>query len=289
MREAGVNLVSVGIFSWALLEPEPGRLRLRLARPRSSTCSGRTGSPSTWRRRPRRRRRGSSARIRRSCPITRDGVRLEFGSRRHYCPSSPVFREATVRIVEQLARRYGSHPALAMWHVSNEYGCHMPACYCAGLGRRTSARWLRDALRRDRGAEPARGERPSGASATATGRRSSRRGGRRRPSTRPRRSTGRGSRRMPCSRATRRSGRCSTELAPGIPVTTNFMNTFQPVRLLGVGRPRGRGHARLVSRSRRPRRARVGGAELRPDALARRRTGRGSCSSTRRAPSTGGR
>ena len=24
MREAGVNLVSVGIFSWALLEPEPG-------------------------------------------------------------------------------------------------------------------------------------------------------------------------------------------------------------------------------------------------------------------------
>ncbi|HEX6195000.1 MAG TPA: beta-galactosidase, partial [Jiangellaceae bacterium] len=25
MREAGVNLVSVGIFSWAILEPEPGR------------------------------------------------------------------------------------------------------------------------------------------------------------------------------------------------------------------------------------------------------------------------
>src|SRR5690242_9334550 len=28
MQEAGVNLVSVGIFSWALLEPEPGRYEL---------------------------------------------------------------------------------------------------------------------------------------------------------------------------------------------------------------------------------------------------------------------
>ena len=74
--------------------------------------------------------------------MTADGVRFEFGSRRHACPSSPAFREATVRIAEQLARRYGSHPALAMWHVSNEYGCHLTACYCA-----TSAehfrRWLR--------------------------------------------------------------------------------------------------------------------------------------------------
>ena len=27
----------------------------------------------------------------------------------------------------QLAKRYGSHPGLILWHVSNEYG---GACYC---------------------------------------------------------------------------------------------------------------------------------------------------------------
>ena len=74
-------------------------------------------------------------------PVTADGVRLEFGSRRHYCPSSPVFREASVRIAEQLARRYGEHPALAMWHVGNEYGCHVPACYCE-VSAEHFRRWL---------------------------------------------------------------------------------------------------------------------------------------------------
>ena len=54
----------------------------------------------------------------------------EFGSRRHYCPSSPHFREASVRIAEELARRYGGHPALAMWHVGNEYGGHVTECFC---------------------------------------------------------------------------------------------------------------------------------------------------------------
>ena len=59
-----------------------------------------------------------------------DGVRLSHGARQHYCPSSPVYREAAGRVVEALATRYASHPALAMWHVGNEFGCHVPACYC---------------------------------------------------------------------------------------------------------------------------------------------------------------
>ena len=29
-----------------------------------------------------------------------------------------------------MAQHYHDHPALAMWHVSNEYGCHNTPCYC---------------------------------------------------------------------------------------------------------------------------------------------------------------
>ncbi len=140
MREAGVNLVSVGIFSWALLEPEEevydfawldrvidllwsNGIAIDLATP--------TASPPAW----------LARRYPEVLPVTDDGVRLELGSRRHACPSSPILRAASVRIAEQLARRYGSHPALAMWHVSNEYGCHLPACYCE-VSAAHFRRWL---------------------------------------------------------------------------------------------------------------------------------------------------
>ena len=141
MREPGVNLVSVGIFSWALLEPEPGRyefgwldrvVELLWSHGVAVDLATPTASPPAWL------VRGNPEIL----PVTADGVRLEFGSRRHYCPSSPVFRAASVRIAEQLALHYGDHPALAMWHVSNEYGCHMPACYCE-VSADHFRRWLR--------------------------------------------------------------------------------------------------------------------------------------------------
>jgi beta-galactosidase len=41
-----------------------------------------------------------------------------------------VYRERSLALVEHLARRYAEHPALAMWHVNNELGCHNVHCYC---------------------------------------------------------------------------------------------------------------------------------------------------------------
>ncbi|MFJ9211781.1 beta-galactosidase [Streptomyces sp. NPDC102264] len=129
MREAGVNLVSLGIFSWALLEPEPGRydfdrldriiglldehgIRIDLATP--------TVAPPAWfyRAHPD------------ALPVSREGMRYAFGSRGAICHSSPAYRAAAAAITEQLARRYGGHPALALWHVHNEYGVPVSACYC---------------------------------------------------------------------------------------------------------------------------------------------------------------
>ncbi|GAA1193520.1 beta-galactosidase [Streptomyces hebeiensis] len=141
MREAGVTLVSLGIFSWALLEPEPGRhdfgwldriiallhengIRIDLATP--------TVAPPAWfyRDHPD------------ALPVSRDGMRHAFGSRGAICHSSPAYREAAAAITEKIAERYGSHPALALWHVHNEYGVPVSACYCDTCAAHFR-RWLR--------------------------------------------------------------------------------------------------------------------------------------------------
>jgi beta-galactosidase len=48
--------------------------------------------------------------------------------RQNHCPTSPVYREKVRQINILLAERYAAHPALLMWHISNEYGNH--GCRC---------------------------------------------------------------------------------------------------------------------------------------------------------------
>ncbi|WP_197025918.1 beta-galactosidase [Nocardioides sp. URHA0020] len=129
MLEAGVDLVTVGVFSWALLEPEPGRYELewldrvldRLgAAGIGVDLATATASPPPW----------LAHRHPETLPATADGTRLWPGGRQAFCPSSPVYREHAVRLCRTLAERYGAHPALRLWHVGNELGCHNPLCYC---------------------------------------------------------------------------------------------------------------------------------------------------------------
>jgi beta-galactosidase len=129
MRAAGVNLVSLGIFAWSRLEPKAGTFDFDwLDRIMNMLHEGgvsvdlatATASPPPW----------LSHAHPEMLPMLADGTMLWPGGRQHYCPSSPVYRDATRRLVDALATRYAKHPALAMWHVGNEYGCHVPACYC---------------------------------------------------------------------------------------------------------------------------------------------------------------
>ncbi|MEI5100524.1 beta-galactosidase [Streptomyces sp. PmtG] len=77
-------------------------------------------------------------------PVLEDGTRLYPGSRQHWCPSSPVFRRHAVRLVERLATRYAHHPALALWHIGNEYGCHVSRhCHCE-VSTASFRAWLRE-------------------------------------------------------------------------------------------------------------------------------------------------
>lgn len=141
MREAGVNLVSLGIFSWALLEPEPGRfefgwldriLHLLHEAGIAVDLATPTAAPPAW----------LTHRFPQTRPVTRDGHTLGGGARAAYCPSSPEYAEAAARVTAQLARRYHDHPALVLWHVHNEYGGHVPACYCETSAEAFRA-WLR--------------------------------------------------------------------------------------------------------------------------------------------------
>ena len=144
MQAAGVNIVTLGIFAWAQLEKRPGEYDFgwlddvmdRLHEAGVSVClATATASPPPW-----------LARLHPdTLPVTQQGTVLWPGSRQHFCPSSERYREAAGRLVRQLARRYATHPALALWHIGNEYGCHISACYCdasaAGFRRWLQARY----------------------------------------------------------------------------------------------------------------------------------------------------
>jgi beta-galactosidase len=79
-------------------------------------------------------------------PVTREGTRLWHGSRDTYCAAAPAYRQAARRIAGELARRYAGHPALALWHVHNEYGT---VCWCDHAAA-AFRNWLRDRYGRDR-------------------------------------------------------------------------------------------------------------------------------------------
>lgn len=128
MREAGVNLATVGVFSWAVLEPRPGEydfgwldevLDLLHANGIGVALATPTASAPPWLHR----------RWPETSPQDRDRTVRTYGSRNAYCPSSPVYRRFANAISGQLADRYAGHPALRMWHIGNEFGT---VCYCDG-------------------------------------------------------------------------------------------------------------------------------------------------------------
>jgi beta-galactosidase len=44
--------------------------------------------------------------------------------------NSPAYREHAARLVTALAEHYRGHPAISLWHVDNEYACHISECFC---------------------------------------------------------------------------------------------------------------------------------------------------------------
>ncbi|WP_022917516.1 beta-galactosidase [Ruania albidiflava] len=141
MREAGVNIVSLAIFAWASIEPREGRYewawldnimdRLAAAGVKVALATA-TASPPPW----------LTMKHPEILPRTAEGVVLHQGGRQSYAPSSTVYRDYAVKMAKAMAERYAKHPALALWHIDNEVGCHVPHDFSesAVRGFRT---WLR--------------------------------------------------------------------------------------------------------------------------------------------------
>ena len=123
MRQAGVNIVSLGIFSWAKLQPTEDTwdfawldevMDLLYDHGIAVDLATATASPPPW----------LTTRHPEILPVSQSGATVWPGARQHWRPTSPVFRRFALALVETMARRYADHPALAAWHVSNELGCH---------------------------------------------------------------------------------------------------------------------------------------------------------------------
>ena len=144
MKRANVNCVTLGIFAWSRLEPEEGRYDLEwltgiiqrlyengiytiLATP--------TGAMPQW----------LTGKYEEVLQVNEYGVRNFPGKRHNYCPSSPVMREKARQIDTRLAERFGSHPGVIGWHISNEIGGNGGdgACHCEHC-QNAFREWLRE-------------------------------------------------------------------------------------------------------------------------------------------------
>ncbi|MDR0399339.1 MAG: beta-galactosidase [Treponema sp.] len=126
---AGINTLSVGIFSWTALEPEEGRycfewldevMDMLAAQGMVAVLATPSGARPAW----------MSKKYPEVLRVNELRLRNVHGERHNHCLSSPVYREKTRSINALLARRYKGHPALGVWHISNEYSgaCHCPLC-----------------------------------------------------------------------------------------------------------------------------------------------------------------
>jgi len=125
-RLAGIDIATIGVFSWARTQPDETTYRFEwldelmdlLNECGVSACLA-TGTAAVppW----------MAKRYPDVLRVDFEGRKRKFGARHNFCPNSPTFRHYSRRMARKLAERYRNHPALTVWHVNNEYGGH---CYC---------------------------------------------------------------------------------------------------------------------------------------------------------------
>lgn len=130
MQEAGFNVARIGEFAWALMEPDKGHYNWSWLDRAIDTLSRHgiqvvlgtpTATPPPW----------LTTAHPEILPRDRNRQVRHAGSRRHYCPNSPTYREHSRRIVMDMAKRYGHDQRVVGWQLDNEFGCHETGrCYC---------------------------------------------------------------------------------------------------------------------------------------------------------------
>ncbi|MCI9144194.1 MAG: beta-galactosidase [Lachnospiraceae bacterium] len=126
MKRAGVNVVSLGIFSWAVLEPEEGKYDFSFLEERIEALYNNdiytilatpSGARPMW----------MAYRYPEVLRVRADGVKEQMGGRHNHCYTSPVYRKKIWELDRRLAEKFAGHPGVIAWHISNEFG---GACWC---------------------------------------------------------------------------------------------------------------------------------------------------------------
>lgn len=139
MEKAHINTVTLGVFSWSALEPQEGIFRFdwlketidRLYEHGIHTILATpSGSRPRW----------PAETYPEVLRVREDRVRYLYGERHNHCYTSPVYRKKVGIINQKLAETFKCHPAVIMWHISNEYRdeCHCPLC------QEAFRKWLKD-------------------------------------------------------------------------------------------------------------------------------------------------
>ncbi|MBD0380757.1 beta-galactosidase [Paenibacillus sedimenti] len=123
---AGIDVATLNVFSWALSQPDEDNYDFqwldeimdRLHESGTYVClATSTGAHPAW----------MAKKYPDVLRVDFEGRKRKFGGRHNSCPNSPTYRKYSALIAEKLAERYKDHPALLIWHISNEYGGY---CYC---------------------------------------------------------------------------------------------------------------------------------------------------------------
>ncbi|NOU83486.1 beta-galactosidase [Paenibacillus sp. LMG 31459] len=118
---AGIDVATINVFNWATLQPSEDtydfsgldELIDRLYKNGTYVClATATGAHPAW----------MAHRYPEVTRVDVQGRKRKFGGRHNSNPNSPVYREYAARLAGKLAERYKDHPALLIWHISNEYG-----------------------------------------------------------------------------------------------------------------------------------------------------------------------
>lgn len=135
---AGIDVATLNVFSWSLNQPDEHTYDFtwldetinRLYQNGIYTClATSTGAHPPW----------MAKKYPDILRVDFYGRKRAFGGRHNSCPNSPTYRKYSQLMAEKLAERYKNHPAVLIWHVSNEYGGY---CYCDHCAQ-SFRKWLR--------------------------------------------------------------------------------------------------------------------------------------------------
>lgn len=129
-KENGIEIIRIGEFAWDIFESEEGKFSFGLFDKVFEIAEKLdikiifgtpSATPPAWL-------------IRKYPEIlqkNRDGTIRNFGSRRHYCYSSDIYKDYILKLLEKIVLRYKDSKVLYSWQIDNEFGCEGTTyCYC---------------------------------------------------------------------------------------------------------------------------------------------------------------